>query len=81
MRVIQAVIPEGTCQSGSFRHRRSRLPEQVPEFWEFRNLWIIESSNMLYVCYMFEQHITYFKGSGYRGLRPIMLEGYMFLRN
>jgi len=36
---------------------------------------------MLYVCYMFEQHITCFKGSGYRGLRPIMLEGYMFLRN
>jgi len=37
--------------------------------------------SMLYVCYMFAKHVTCHKGSGYRGLRPIMLEGYMFLRN
>ena len=36
---------------------------------------------MLYVCYMFSNHITCFKASVYRGLRPIMLYGYMFLRN
>ena len=36
---------------------------------------------MLYVCYMFSNHITCFKASDYRGLRPIMLYGYMFLRN
>jgi len=36
---------------------------------------------MLYVCYMFSKHITCFKASGYRGLRPVMLYGYMFLRN
>jgi len=58
-----------------------KVDHSVPDFWEFRNLWIIESSNMLYVCYMFEQHITCFKASGYRGLRPVMLYGYMFLQN
>jgi len=36
---------------------------------------------MLYVCYMFSKHITCFKASVYRGLRPVMLYGYMFLRN
>jgi len=36
---------------------------------------------MLYVCYMFSKHITCVKASGYRGLRPVMLYGYMFLRN
>jgi len=36
---------------------------------------------MLYVCYMFSKHITCFKASVYRGLRHIMLYGYMFLRN
>ena len=36
---------------------------------------------MLHVCYMFSKHITCFKASGYRGLRPVMLYGYMFLRN
>jgi len=36
---------------------------------------------MLYVCYMFSKHITCRKASGYRGLRPVMLYGYMFLRN
>ena len=36
---------------------------------------------MLYVCYMFSNHITCFKASGYRGLRSVMLYGYMFLRN
>ena len=30
--VDQAVIDEGTCQSGSLSHRRSRLPEQVLRF-------------------------------------------------
>jgi len=33
---------------------------------------------MLYVCYMFSKHITCVKASGYRGLRPVMLYGYMF---
>jgi len=28
---------------------------------------------MLYVCYMFCKHITCFKASVYRGLRPVML--------
>ena len=37
--------------------------------------------SMLYVCYMFSKHITCFKASVYRGLRPVMLYGYMFLRN
>jgi len=36
---------------------------------------------MLYVCYMFSKHITCFKASVYRGLRSVMLYGYMFLRN
>ena len=36
---------------------------------------------MLHVCYMFAEHLTCFKASGYRGLRPVMLYGYMFLRN
>jgi len=36
---------------------------------------------MLYVCYMFSKHITCFKASVYRGLRPVMLYGYMFLRS
>ena len=32
MEVDQAVIDEIVLQSGSFGHRRSRLPEQVPDF-------------------------------------------------
>ena len=42
------------------------------------NIWV---RSMLYVCYMFSKHITCFKASVYRGLRPVMLYGYMFLRS
>ncbi len=29
-KMVHSVIPEVTCQSGSFSHRRSCLPEQEP---------------------------------------------------
>jgi hypothetical protein len=35
---------------------------------------------MLYVCYMFGQHITYFNPFVHRHLSHIMLYGYMFLK-
>ena len=34
-KMVHSVIPEVACQSGSLSHRRSRLPEQVPEFSRF----------------------------------------------
>ena len=36
---------------------------------------------MLYVCYMFGQHITYFNPFVHRHLSHIMLYGYMFFEN
>ena len=42
------------------------------------SLDFFNASIMLYVCYMFGKHVTCHKASGYRGLRPVMLEGYMF---
>ncbi len=38
-------------------------------------------TQMLYVCYMFEQHVTWLNPFAQGHLSHIMLYGYMFLRN
>ena len=49
-KMVHSVIPEGTCQSGSLSHRRSRLPEQ--ESPSFQNLGICGLLSHL-ICYMY----------------------------
>ena len=50
-KMVHSVIPEGTCQSGSLSHRRSRLPEQEPppSFWHLGICGLLSHL----ICYMY----------------------------